>query len=335
MSSTCSQESADSLSDSSGLECEPSHSAKPILIAEQYSPSTGQTSLFTPTLDLFPGSAESMSLPAESLASQQALPESEKAAPTSDGYGQPSLKLFEHMAPRGSWQRILSESLASSLTDLTGSAGNFKTQVMSHGRSCSPLTMWVRHTSASESGLLPTPAASSYGTNHGGAAGQVGPVRPSLETMARRNLWPTPRAEDSEQTGGHRGKPDTLTAAARMWPTPTEGDAKSSGSRNTPNSKAHAGVSLTDAVRGDQGTGRMWPPPLQRDSRTLASAAPKPNHQGGENLVMTVGGSLNAQFVEWLMGFPKDWTEIIGWKNGKASRASLQGKSTESTDSEV
>jgi DNA (cytosine-5)-methyltransferase 1 len=32
--------------------------------------------------------------------------------------------------------------------------------------------------------LLPTPSASSYGTNQGGAAGRVGPVRESLSTMA-------------------------------------------------------------------------------------------------------------------------------------------------------
>lgn len=31
--------------------------------------------------------------------------------------------------------------------------------------------------------LLPTPSASSYGTNQGGAAGRTGPVRPSLETL--------------------------------------------------------------------------------------------------------------------------------------------------------
>lgn len=35
--------------------------------------------------------------------------------------------------------------------------------------------------------LLPTPSASSYGTNQGGAAGRVGPVRESLDTMARND----------------------------------------------------------------------------------------------------------------------------------------------------
>jgi hypothetical protein len=50
----------------------------------------------------------------------------------------------------------------------------------------------VRLTDETGSGSLPTPSATSYGTNHGGGMGRVGPVRPSLETMARKDLWPTP-----------------------------------------------------------------------------------------------------------------------------------------------
>jgi DNA (cytosine-5)-methyltransferase 1 len=46
------------------------------------------------------------------------------------------------------------------------------------------------------------------------------------------------------------------------WPTATAGDAKSSGSRNLEGSKAHQGVSLTDAVRfGNSTTPRRWPTP--------------------------------------------------------------------------
>jgi hypothetical protein len=50
------------------------------------------------------------------------------------------------------------------------------------------------------SGLLPTPAATEYGTNQGGGMGRTGPVRPSLGTMARKDLWPTPTAVTD--TGG-------------------------------------------------------------------------------------------------------------------------------------
>jgi len=67
---------------------------------------------------------------------------------------------------------------------------------------------------------------------------------------------------------------------AQTWPTPTAGDAKGLGNRNLERSKAHAGTSLTDAVRGGQA----------------------PRRQG-------VGGKLNPTWVEWLMGWPLGWTD--------------------------
>lgn len=73
------------------------------------------------------------------------------------------------------------------------------------------------------SSLLPTPTAQSYGSNHGGAAGRTGPVRYSLQTMAKKGLLPTPT-----------------------------------------------------------GAGRAT----------------------------AVGGPLNPQFVEWMMGFPSNWTSL-------------------------
>lgn len=63
--------------------------------------------------------------------------------------------------------------------------------------------------------LLPTPSASSYGSNQGGAAGRTGPVRHSLESMARNSMWPTPASRDyrfpnkksyTERGGGKKGE---------------------------------------------------------------------------------------------------------------------------------
>jgi hypothetical protein len=50
-----------------------------------------------------------------------------------------------------------------------------------------PLLKSEHRTYASDgSSLLPTPSASSYGTNKGGSAGRVGKERPSLQTIAKR-----------------------------------------------------------------------------------------------------------------------------------------------------
>ena len=55
----------------------------------------------------------------------------------------------------------------------------------------------VRLTNASESTSLPTPTATPYGSNQGGAKGRTGKVRHSLESMAKHNNWPTPSAHEA------------------------------------------------------------------------------------------------------------------------------------------
>ena len=53
-----------------------------------------------------------------------------------------------------------------------------------------------------EAAMLPTLSASPYGSNQGGAAGREGqPERPSLDTMARREMMPTIRASDADRGG--------------------------------------------------------------------------------------------------------------------------------------
>lgn len=100
---------------------------------------------------------------------------------------------------------------------------------------------------------------------------------------------------------------------ARTWATPTAGDAKASGSRNSPSSAAHQGVSLTDQVKtGDSGGRRAFPIPTARDSK----GSDQPGRQGGPSLpALTTSRpgdpfptKLNPRFVEWMMGFPPGWT---------------------------
>jgi len=53
------------------------------------------------------------------------------------------------------------------------------------------------------SSFWPTISAERYGTNQGGAAGRVGPVRPSLDTLAK--TWSTPTAGSSSGRQGRTG----------------------------------------------------------------------------------------------------------------------------------
>lgn len=213
---------------------------------------------------------------------------------------------------------------------------------------CFPLSTWARRTSAlggsalvsAQAGetVFPTPTAAAFGTGGNGIRKGTQKQVLSLQTMAARNLWPTPVAStnrkstkamtpsmsNGRRSGGGNSSPPGLEQAVELslglvpkemrpivdipqvaayqkrWPTPTAGDAKSSGSRNLAGSKAHAGVSLTDAV-------------LFGNSKTSR----------GEQ----VAGLLNPTWVEWLMGYPSGWTElkdlVTQWfrdKQGKRSK---------------
>lgn len=146
--------------------------------------------------------------------------------------------------------------------------------------------------------------------------------------------WPTPRAEDCEQTGAHRGTPDTLTSMMRLWPTATAGDGKASGSRTTTDSSAHAGISLTDAaVHGmtiDSTARRQWASPLANDWKpTPGQQLSNENTEGAPRLALQVfdglqdpassstpGKSLepslvlNSSWVFQLMGYPARWARL-------------------------
>ena len=149
----------------------------------------------------------------------------------------------------------------------------------------------------------------------------------------------------SERRTGESGC--SSSRGGETWPTATAGDANGSGSRNTPTSRAHAGVSLTDAVRGDGGTGRAWPTLTVQDERhttispaeaarhspTLATMAmlsqgsawptpaardfkdtgtsPSEFERNTPGLAARAGGSLNPDWVEQLMGFPAGWTSPL------------------------
>lgn len=67
------------------------------------------------------------------------------------------------------------------------------------------------------------------------------------------------------------------------WPTATEGDSRSSGSRNTPESKAHPVVSLTDAVTTGDSRGRRWQTPNTEDSK--ASGGEKSRAEGRQAML--------------------------------------------------
>lgn len=162
--------------------------------------------------------------------------------------------------------------------------------------------------SSSESFAMFDPATSSWRTSQGS-------LLPEWETFS--GTWPrSGMTRNGRAFPLPRLVPPISGGESSSWPTPTAGDSKSSGSRNTENSKAHAGISLTDAVRGDGGTGRTWPTPTarlsdQRGAQAKRFTDPKRSYDL-DDAVAAAGtiGQLNPTWVEWLMGFPEGWTDL-------------------------
>jgi hypothetical protein len=85
------------------------------------------------------------------------------------------------------------------------------------------------------------------------------------------HLIPTPRAEGFD-AGKHKGKADSVHSLIKMLPTPTARDWKSE---------------------------KASPETMAKNARPLS-----------ETLGANTGYKLQPEFVEWMMGFPENWTEV-------------------------
>ncbi len=192
---------------------------------------------------------------------------------------------------------------------------------MTYDGVCWELGMSVRPIDATESGSslcggrnhhVPTPTASDHIERVSTSTEKLNfETNKSVSLDRWVGMWPTPGAQESNPTqefideakenqketherlylpGRKHHTQRTLSRAIHLWPTPTS--SVGSGSRNTPDSKAHPGISLDDAVRGDGGTGRREPaiPPIgtptgmdaqgqgsRRSERFARNTAPTPS----------------------------------------------------------
>lgn len=134
---------------------------------------------------------------------------------------------------------------------------------------------------------------------------------------------PTPRAEDAERTGNHRGVPDELTSAARIrhWPTPTAGDERTTAARDGQThgpQLRHLRHTLGTRMEARPRTAASLPsflttgPPVPESPSTPGST---PDSSKSETKPSP--GSLNHRWTCQLMGFPATWcdlstTELVG-----------------------
>jgi hypothetical protein len=127
------------------------------------------------------------------------------------------------------------------------------------------------------------------------------------------SLWPTPTASDWKGRGPN-SKQQGLSEVVKMWPTPRASAAMSENLDNVLarlKRRGRLGSKLEESVA-------LWPTPraAQGESRNhtvYERSLDKP--QNLENRLAqvdpaTIGGKLNPTWVEWLMGFPTEWTDL-------------------------
>jgi hypothetical protein len=127
-------------------------------------------------------------------------------------------------------------------------------------------------------------------------------------------LFPTPRVaggmahpiREPERIRDHRRRPEDYIA---LFPTPRATDGEK-GTRP-------AEGSLKEPARGhgtDLGSSvRVFPTPTCDDSKDDSPPSQRTeNGRHSDQLNVVAGGSLNPEWVEWLMGFPVGWTADIG-----------------------
>jgi len=54
----------------------------------------------------------------------------------------------------------------------------------------------------------------------------------------------------------------------------------------------------------------MWPTPTAQDAKN--NGAESQHRRNTKPLNAEIGGALNPQWVEWLMGYPEGWTDLEG-----------------------
>jgi hypothetical protein len=132
---------------------------------------------------------------------------------------------------------------------------------------------------------------------------QVAHLRPE-----RVHLFPTPKAADGVkgqrtkegvEKEVSRGHGIDLPTFIQLYPTPTV-----HGNDNRKGGSPHSGDGLATFVKR-----QIFPTPTVNDSK---NDFPPSHHvskgQGSDPLNAAVGGGLNPEWVEWLMGFPCGWT---------------------------
>jgi len=158
--------------------------------------------------------------------------------------------------------------------------------------------------------LWPTPTANGN-NNRKGISKKAGD---GLATAVK--MWPTPCATEARQglqirRNGKAGKQQSLSTAVQLWPTPSASDCgrtainpvvTKNGTIRHQNKQGGQSFARLDQVAA------MFPTPTTRDYKSPDMNPHSKRFMKKTELNSAIGGQLNPEWVEWLMGFPTGWT---------------------------
>ena len=269
-----------------------------------------------------------------SRASRLVSQEVEKEQMTTDISGQKCLESLKSLSQGGLLAKMCEALLVSKTAWYSKQCAlTWKVKVTKYKRSIFQLSASAHRTKEKEFGLWRTPDAVSGGSNLPGiqkALDQGHLKRPSGQQIQVRlqdqvkepRLWPTPRAKEPGRTtkGYGRGLAELVEGkeqleSKKMWPTPTQGmwkqDVNDNGEYAKRIQKKGNQIMLPAAVK-------LWPTPTVNDSKN--NAGPSQFKRKGTNLNVAVAkagetsGTLNPTWVEWLMGYPAEYTDLKDWE---------------------
>jgi hypothetical protein len=169
--------------------------------------------------------------------------------------------------------------------------------------------------------MYPTPRASAAMTEDMETIAKRNKYNSKLEEKVALQMYPTPTQDSvSERTKKYKQGGLPLTMAVKMYPTPRVADTEGGAVKNVKMENGHFyrenkkgerwGVKLRDAVE-------MFPTPTARDWKDTGQNS---NYKRmAEKSILSgtvmmkqkkVGGKLNPEFVEFLMGYPLNWTKV-------------------------
>ena len=219
-----------------------------------------------------------MSLLGDSHANLSALQEKEKEQMTIDTSGMKLLELSEGVNLDGSLGKMLKVLLTSRKAWSSDKCVlTWKKKVSKSNVLLFQLQASVRGIKGKGSGFLPTPT--------------------TMDHIDRKGMRPS-RAATNRKTG-------YLSEMIKMFPTPAARDHKDSTISKSHQNRNSDSLPITMM--------KMYGTPKAQDNRAALWDRGKGNlgeQVHGENNARATGGRLNPNFVEFLMGYPMNWTKI-------------------------